>query len=250
MTLEICIDRIESALAAVSGGADRLEVCCALGLDGLTPSYGLVEQCVKIGLVEVMMMIRPHAGGFCCGEQDISTMLRDIGVAKQLGVTGVVFGGLRGDGRIDPELCRRLIEAARPLSITFHRAFDLTPDPLEALDSLLELGIERVLTSGQAASAMDGIKLIQALVRRAGPALSVVAGGGIRAQDVAGLVRATGVLEIHASASEIITEEDHRKARIVQTTRITRPELVRAIAHALRENQSSDAPMPSSTWKK
>ena len=250
MTLEVCIDRIESALAAVSGGADRLEVCSALGLDGLTPSHGLVEQCVELGLVEVMMMIRPHAGGFCYHAQEIDTMLRDVGVAKQLGVTGVVFGGLRGDGRIDRELCLRLIEAARPLSVTFHRAFDLTPDPLEALDSLLELGVDRVLTSGQAASAMDGMKLIQALVHRAGTALSVVAGGGIRAQDVATLVRATGVREIHASASEVVTENDLRAVRIVRTTRITRQELVRAMVHALRENQSSQALMPSNPRKK
>src|SRR6188768_3830265 len=109
MKLEVCIDQIESALAAKAGGADRLEVCGALGVDGITPSYGLVEQCVELGGVEVMMMIRPHAGGFCYGKNEIDTMLRDIRRAKRLGVTGVVLGALRKDSRIDRELCMRLI---------------------------------------------------------------------------------------------------------------------------------------------
>src|SRR5690349_7907523 len=113
MKLEVCIDRIESAVAAKAGGADRVEVCGALAVDGITPSYGLVEQCVELGGVEVMMMIRPHTGGFCYEKNDVDTMLRDIRVAKQLGVSGVVVGALREDGQIDRGLCQRLIEAAR-----------------------------------------------------------------------------------------------------------------------------------------
>ncbi len=249
MTLEICIDRIDSAIAAIEGGADRLEVCSALDLAGLTPSYGLVQQCVELGRaelggsemnpVEIMMMIRPRAGGFCYGTYEVDTMLRDIRVAKGLGVTGVVFGALRDDGRVDVELCKLLMDAARPLSVTFHRAFDLTPNPYEALDSLLELGIERLLTSGQAPTAMKGSQLIRELVERAGTALSVMAGAGIRGPDVATLVRATGVREIHGSASEAAIEEDRGDAAIRLTTRITKQELVREMALALHECRTS-----------
>jgi len=237
MTLEVCIDRIESALAARSGGADRIEVCGALDVDGITPSYGLVEQCVELGSVKVVVMIRPHAGGFCYGANEVNTMLRDIGVARQLGANGIVFGALGKDGRIDRELYQRFIEASRPLSVTFHRAFDLTPDPFEALDSLLELGIDRLLTSGQAASAKYGVPLIRELVRRAGNGLSVVAGGGIRVEHVVAVIRATGVREIHTSASELTTEDRSNAVSIVRTTRVTKHTLVRAMVQAIREHQ-------------
>ncbi len=249
MTLEICIDRIESAMAAIEGGTDRLEVCSALDLAGLTPSYGLVQQCVELGrtefggvemsTVEIMMMIRPRAGGFCYGTYEVDTMLRDIRVAKKIDVTGVVFGALREDGRIDVELCRLLVDAARPLAVTFHRAFDLTPDPYEALDSLLELGVDRVLTSGQAATAMKGSQLIGELVQRSGTGLSVMAGAGIRGPDVAALVQATGVREIHGSASEAVVEKSSRGEPICHTTRITRRELVRDMVRALRESRAT-----------
>lgn len=239
MKLEVCIDHIQSGLAAKAGGADRLEVCGALAVDGITPSYGLVEQCVELGGVDVMMMIRPHAGSFCYKKNDVDTMLRDIRVAKQLGVTGVVLGVLREDGRIDCELCRRLIEAARPLAVTFHRAFDLTPDPFEALDGLLELGVDRLLTSGQAATAREGAKLIRALVERAAGELSVMAGAGIRVNDIATLVRATGVREIHASASEVTTEGVQNALGIVRETRVTSQKVVCAIVDALRGCQNS-----------
>lgn len=233
MKLEVCVDRIESARAAQAGGADRIEVCGALSIGGITPSRGLVEQCLELGSVEVMMMIRPHAGGFCYGAGDIDTLLRDIRVAKQLGVRGVVLGALREDGRIDRELCRRLIDAARPLSVTFHRAFDVTPDPAEALDCLLDLGVERVLTSGQAPSAFEGREVIRELVQRAGDALVVLAGAGVRWQDVVPLIQATGVREIHASASEPVAENVRDRMNIVQATRVTHAETVRAIRQAL-----------------
>ncbi len=241
MKLEVCIDHIASAVAAKAGGADRLEVCGALAVDGITPSYGLVEQCFEQGKVEVMMMIRPHAGGFCYEKNEVDTMLRDIRVARQLGVNGVVLGALRKDGRIDRELCQRLIDAARPLSVTFHRAFDLTPDPFEALDSLLEMGVDRLLTSGQAASALGGAQLIRALVERAGTGLCVMAGAGICAQNVATVVRATGVREIHASASEVVMDGGHHAASIVIATRITREETVRGIVQALHDGQNAQA---------
>jgi copper homeostasis protein len=238
MTLEVCIDCIESALAAKSGGADRIEVCGALAVDGITPSFGLVEQCVELGGVEVAVMIRPHVGGFCYGENEVDTMLRDVGVAKQLGANGVVLGALGRDGRIDRELCQRFIEASRPQSVTFHRAFDLTPDAFEALDSLLELGVDRLLTSGQAATAKDGAPLIHELVRRAGKRLSVMAGAGIRVENVVPVMRATGVREIHTSASELITADRPNAVSIVRTMPVTNHALVRAMVQAMQEHQS------------
>ena len=183
MKLEVCIDRVESAVAARDGGADRIEVCGALNVGGITPSYGLTEKCASLRGIEVMMMIRPHGGGFNYRKDEIGTMMRDIQVAKEIGVHGVVLGALRTDGHVDSEVCQRLIDSARPLSITFHRAFDLTPDPMEALDVLLKLGVDRLLTSGLASIATKGVRVIRELVQRAGSDLSVMAGSGIRSQD-------------------------------------------------------------------
>lgn len=235
MKLEVCIDRIESALAARDGGANRIEVCGALSIGGITPSYGLVEECASFGGIEVMMMIRPHPGAFYYGNDELGTMMRDIQVAKEIGVHGVVLGALRTDGHVDRELCQRLIDSARPLSVTFHRAFDLTPDPIEALDILLDLGVDRLLTSGHASTAMQGVKVIRELVQRAGTDLCVMAGAGIRAQDIARLVRATGVREVHASASDEVAEVTSNSMGIIQTTRLTSKENVLAMTRAIQE---------------
>ncbi len=240
MTLEICVDRIESARAAIAGGAGRLEVCGSLAEGGITPGYGLISGCLALGSVEVVMMVRPHGGGFCCSADDLDAMLRDIGLAKQLGVRGVVLGALRADGRIDIDHCRRLIDAARPLTVTFHRAFDVTPDPLEALETLLDLQVDRLLTSGQSPSASGGAEVIRRLVQRAGGALSVMAGGGIRAEGLADLIRHTGVREIHASASEVTAGEFCQAGGLVSSARITRRETVRALAGVLAEFRGHD----------
>lgn len=235
MKLEVCIDRLESALAARDGGADRIEVCGALSVGGTTPSYGLTEDCASLGGLEVMMMIRPHAGGFSYGKDELGTMMRDIQVAKKLGVHGVVLGALRADGHVDSEVCQRLIDSARPLSITFHRAFDLTPDPIEALDVLLNLGVDRLLTSGHASTAMKGVKVIRELVQRAGTGLSVMAGAGIHAQDIAALVRATGVREIHASASDDVPAVSPSDIGVIQATRLTSKDKVIAMVRTIQE---------------
>lgn len=233
MKLEICVETFASAQAARDGGADRIEVCGALGIGGITPSAGLVDACLALSGLDVMQMIRPHGGNFCYDEHDADVMLRDIRRAKKAGVYGVVFGALRADHRIDASLCQRLIDAARPMSVTFHRAFDLTPDPLEALDALLDLHVDRLLTSGQAASALAGADVIQQLVARAGDSLVVMAGAGVRANNVAELVRRTGVREVHASASENVRRGDD-SLELVHPTRITRATEVRAIRDALR----------------
>lgn len=223
MQLEVCIDSIESAAAAQRGGANRLEICAALTLGGITPSCGLIEQCRELGGLDLMVMIRPHGGGFCYDGGAIDTMLCDIRVAQRLGVRGVVIGALTASGQIDVDACRRLIDAARPLEVTFHRAFDETTDPWRALDELVELGVDRLLTSGQASTAADGAPLIRKMVERVGSRISVMPGGGIHAGNVVELVRATGVVEVHASASELVASR-----------RITRADRVRSIVEAIK----------------
>ena len=234
MQLEICIDRIESALAAQEGGADRLEVCSSLAAGGTTPSRGLVQQCAERCQLELMMMIRPHDGGFCFGSDDLDTMLRDIAVAKELGVHGIVFGVLADDGRVHLEQCRRLLDAARPLQATFHRAFDVARDALEALDDLLEVGVDRILTSGQADTAQNGTSLIRQLVQRSGDRLSVMAGAGINAANVTTLVRETGVHEVHASAS--VVRRDSRGANLGfgNSSRVTSSQKVRELVKTMQ----------------
>lgn len=200
--VEICIDSVQSAIAAQDGGADRLEVCGSLATGGTTPSHGLVRACREQTWLPVMMMIRPHDGGFVYDDNDVKTMLRDIEVAKQLEVQGVVFGALTPDLAIDVLTMARLISAAKPLQITFHRAFDVCADPVRYVHELIQLGVDRILTSGQAATAVDGAGLLRNLVGQAAGQLTIVAGSGINATNAASLVASTGVSEIHASASK------------------------------------------------
>ena len=221
MLVEICIDRFESARAARLGGADRVEVCAALEVGGLTPGLGLVERCVKLGDLGVMVMIRPHAGGFDYRDDDWHTMLRDLAAVKQLGVQGVVFGALTSEGQIDRRRCEQFLAAARPLEVTFHRAFDLTADPLAALEDLIDLGVDRILTSGQAPTAWEGRALIRRLVDRAENRISIMPGAGVNPTNVADLVRATEVVEVHGSASQPETSLDPARTRSTRATEAT-----------------------------
>lgn len=200
--VEICIDSVQSAIAAQHGGADRLEVCGPLATGGTTPSHGLVRACREQTWLPVMMMIRPHDGGFVYDEDDVKTMLHDIEVAKKLEVQGVVFGALTPDLAIDVLTTARLIEAAKPLQITFHRAFDVSADPMRYVHELINLGVDRILTSGQAATAPEGAALLRTLVEEAAGRLTILAGSGVTAANAASLVSSTGVREIHASASK------------------------------------------------
>ena len=205
--LEICIESLSSVRAALAGGADRLEVCGRLAVGGITPSAELVEQCVELSSSgstgstnsNTMMMIRPHWRDFVYSQEDLNVMLNDICIAKQMGVQGVVFGALTADRSVDKELCRRLIDTARPLEITFHRAFDLAREAFHALDDLLDLGFDRVLTSGQAETALQGSQLLQRLVHHAGETLSVIVAGNVRAENIRQL-QSTGATEFHSSA--------------------------------------------------
>jgi copper homeostasis protein len=195
---ESCVDSHETALASAAGGAGRIELCARLDLDGTTPDPSLTACCAASLPIPVFAMIRPRAGGFVSDRSELAAMAGDIRQAAAAGAHGLVFGVLRADGTVDRDAMRRLLDAARPLPVTCHRAIDASRDPLEALDALLALGVDRVLTSGGAASAVDGADVIARMVARAGDALRVIAGGGIRAGNVAAVVARTGVREVHA----------------------------------------------------
>lgn len=199
MTLEICIDSVASALAAEAGGAHRVELCDNLVEGGTTPSHGMVDVIKERCSLPIMMMIRPRGGDFLYSEEEFAVMKQNIRWAKSMGVQGVVFGILKQDGSIDMDRNRELIELARPLEVTFHRAFDVCNDPLRALDELIVLGVDRLLTSGLQATAEQGIPLIRDLVQRQNNEIKIMAGGGVRPHNVKKIIQETGVPEVHAT---------------------------------------------------
>ena len=195
--IEVCVDSVASAIAAERGGADRIELCSSLIEGGVTPSAGLIETVRAVVSLPLHVMIRPRAGDFCYDSDEIEIMRRDIATARHLGANGLVFGILKPDGEIDSERTRRLVQLARPLSVTFHRAFDMTADLLRALDEVCSLGIDRVLTSGGEPSSLQGKQKIAQLVSKAQDRVVIMPGGGIKPENVLGLVQDTGAKEIH-----------------------------------------------------
>lgn len=195
--VEVAVDTVAAAVAAVAAGADRLELCQALEVGGLTPSLGLLEAVVGRVPIPVFMMIRPRPGGFHYAGDEVDVMVREIRRAAAAGAAGVVVGPLTAARAVDRDALTALVAAAGGLPVTFHRALDETTDPDQALEFLRQAGVVRVLTSGRAPSAWEGRAVLADWVRRSG--LIVVAGGGVRADHVADLVRATGAAEIHLS---------------------------------------------------
>lgn len=202
--LEVAVATLDDARVAHAERADRLELCSALELGGLTPSAGLLDEVVRETPLPVMVMIRPRAGAFTYSEGEFATMLRDVDVAFEHGAAGVVFGVLReGGGGIDVERTRTVVErvVGRGEAV-FHRAFDVLGDPIAGLDALMELGVTRVLTSGGRATAVEGAEMIGRLVERAAGRIEVLAGGGVTPGNVTRLVRASGVGQVHGTFSE------------------------------------------------
>jgi copper homeostasis protein len=195
---ESCVDSVEAAIASARGGAGRVELCAQLEVGGTTPDIGLIAACVEAVPIPVFVMVRPRGGDFVYDAGEISEMAADIRAATAAGAQGVVFGALRADGSIDEEAMRRLIYTAKAMPVTCHKAIDASRGVDEALDVLLALGVDRVLTSGGALTADDGAASIASMVARAGDALVVMAGGGVRAASVADLIDRTGVREVHA----------------------------------------------------
>ena len=196
--LEVCCGDMQSVLAAKEGGADRIELCQALEVDGLTPSAEMMAEAIGLG-IPVQVLIRPREGDFVYDEAEVETMLKEIRLAKRLGANGVVIGVLKPDGSIDEETIRRLVSEATGLSITFHRAFDVCSQPAEALEQIVSLGCHRLLTSGQAPSAEQGIPLIKKLVEQSGGRLIIMPGAGVNPLNACRILSETGAKEIHGS---------------------------------------------------
>ncbi len=200
MVIEIVVFNLDSALKAQEGGADRIELCDNPGDGGTTPSAGVVELVRQNLSIDVYAMIRPRGGDFLYSNYDFHAMKRDLMQFQKLSVDGVVFGILTAEGAIDKKRCQELITRARPLKVTCHRAFDMTRDPFEALEDCIEVGFDRILTSGQEAQGIQGADLIGELVKRANGRIKIMAGSGVNEENVKELVTRTGVSEIHFSA--------------------------------------------------
>lgn len=198
--VEICVESAAGAVAAEAGGADRVELCAGRVVGGVTPDAAEVVRAVGALMIPVHVLVRPRAGDFVYGADEFEALRRGVVEARERGAAGVVLGVLDPDGAVDRARTAALVEAARPLSITFHKAFDGTPDPFAALDVLIGLGVDRVLTSGQAPTARRGLGRLAALVRRAAGRIVVMAGGEVGTADLAGL-RSAGVEEVHAGSS-------------------------------------------------
>jgi len=202
--IEICVDSAESALAAERGGAHRVELCSDLVEGGITPSAGLIATVrEKVG-ISLQVIIRPRGGDFCYTEAEFECMRRDVLTAKQLGADGIVFGVLNEHGHVDKQRTRALVALARPLSTTFHRAFDMSAELNQALEDVVDTGVNRVLTSGGRQNAEDGIETIVNLVEAAKDRISVMVGGGIRETNVRRILIETGAQEIHANVGHSV----------------------------------------------
>ena len=198
--LEICCGSLDDALEAGAGGANRVELCSALFLGGLTPSFGALVEAKKRLQIPVIFMARPRSGGFCYTDTEMAAMERDTEMAVSQGADGVVFGILHADGRVDIARTRRMRSLIGDREAVFHRAFDVTPDPFRALDELVDLGITRILTSGQCDTVWEGLPLIARLVERAGDRVQIMPGGGIKPYQFDEVVARTGCRHIHVAA--------------------------------------------------
>ncbi|HTF87490.1 MAG TPA: copper homeostasis protein CutC [Planctomycetota bacterium] len=201
--LEVCVDSRDQLAAALGCGAARLEVCSRLDLGGLTPTPELLAQALQAAgasAVRVHAMVRSRADqAFVPSEAEFSELRADLLRVKKQGAHGVVFGVLTSDACVDLERTRQLIALARPMTVTFHRAFDLVRDPSAELEVLIELGVDRLLTSGAAASALEGLDTLRALVARARGRIVILPGGGVRAHNAAEILARTGASELHSS---------------------------------------------------
>ena len=200
---EVCIDSVSGALAAQAGGADRVELCANLIEGGTTPSIGMIQAVRDEIDLPVMVMIRCRGGDFCYSPEEVDVMVRDIAAAKELGVQGVVFGALTPDGEIDTDVCKQLMSAAEGLQVTFHRAFDVAAKGDKTLESVIALGVDRLLTSGVRASAEAGMAAIRRLAEQAAGRISIMAGCGVSETNIRKIVESTGIHEVHFSASDV-----------------------------------------------
>ncbi len=204
LIIEICANSLQSALNAQKAGADRVELCDNLYEGGTTPSAATIRLARKHLKIDLFVLIRPRGGDFCYSELEVELMVEDIKFAKDTGVDGVVFGVLQSNGKIDKETNRRLLEVAKPMKTTFHRAFDVCVNPLEVLEEIIELGFDRILTSGQKARAIEGVDLIGQLVEKSEGRIAILVGSGVNAGNIVALEEKTGAGEFHFSAKDLV----------------------------------------------
>ena len=201
--VEVCANGVESCLAAQQGGADRVELCAGIPEGGTTPSYGEIKVARRVlTTTRLHVIIRPRGGDFLYTDLEVERMAADIAVCRELGVDGVVFGCLNADGTVDVEKNRYLMDCARGMSVTCHRAFDRTADPSQALETIIDLGFDRILTSGQQPKAIQGAELLAQLHRQAAGRIILMAGSGVTEQTIRALHEQTGLHEFHFSARE------------------------------------------------
>ena len=213
--LEICADSVDSAVAAQRGGAGRVELCSDLLEGGVTPSAGLISTVRHKLAINLYVMIRPRGGDFCYTAEEFETMEKDVLMAKQLGADGIAVGILKEDGDVDIARTRCLVEIARPLKTTFHRAFDMSRELSQSLEDVIKAGADRVLTSGGQQKAEDGIHTIATLAKSADQRISLMVGGGITRSNVRHIIEATGAREIHASVRvHVPSPMRHRNERL------------------------------------
>lgn len=201
--VEVCANGVESCLAAQEGGADRVELCAGIPEGGTTPSYGEIKVARRVlTTTRLHVIIRPRGGDFLYSDLEVERMAQDIGMCRDLGVDGVVFGCLKADGTIDVERNRYLMKCSRGMSVTMHRAFDRAADPQRALEEIIDLGFDRILTSGQQPKAVQGVELLAKLNRQAAGRIILMAGSGVTEQNIRDIREATGLHEFHFSGRE------------------------------------------------
>lgn len=201
--IEICATNIQSALAAQEGGAQRIELCDNLYEGGTTPSCATIKKAKELLNIPINVMIRPRGGDFLYNDMEFDVMWEDISICKEMGIHGVVFGLLLPDGNIDIKRTRQLVNYAQPLSITFHRAFDMTPDPYSALEQLIDCGINRLLTSGQKNKVTEGKDLIRSLIQKADGRIIIMPGSGINENNIKEIRDFTGAKEFHLTGRKL-----------------------------------------------
>jgi len=235
LVLEVCVDSVESAIAAQQGGANRIELCDNLIEGGTTPSAGTIELTRQNLTIDVNVIIRPRGGDFCYSDIEFEVMKRDIAVAKQLGANGIVIGILKADGSVDVERTKELIKIVHPLSVTFHRAFDMTRAPFAALEDLIALSVDRVLTSGQENSVLEGLDLITALVKQPGDRIIVMPGGGITERNIKKIVETSHARQVHVVGTTIVESPmRYRNSRAFMGGEFRPPEFSRAVTDPAR----------------
>ncbi|MES2457765.1 MAG: copper homeostasis protein CutC [Bacteroidota bacterium] len=215
INMEVCANSLASALAAQEGGALRVELCDNLPEGGTTPSYAQIKLAKKLLKIQLYPIIRPRGGDFLYSDLEFELMKEDISVCRSLGCDGVVIGILHADGSVDRERCAELIKLAGSMGVTFHRAFDMSRDLFQALEDVIELGCERILTSGGAASSLEGTDVLARLIEQAAGRISIMPGAGINTGNIVELIKQTGAKEFHASARKpVLSGMTFRNSRL------------------------------------